>query len=419
MTWWQGKVARLPVIILVGLGVSAGSKPAPPGSPAPRTKSEPLPARPVPSAVHEIRVLAALQDQIALGSHEALSKQTAVMRDLRDRLASEANWKDRRNREAIIKFTLSGGSPDLLADLIANRQIPDAELALAKGVLEYARGHGQQAAESLRGIDPRQLPPSLAGHVSLVLALLSSERRPEQALAFCDEARLLSPGTLVEEAALRLTIELSVRTGDADRFEASVMRHLYRFPDSPYAPRVDARIARVVAARKAGQLSWRWLTPEVISEPSAGRRRSMLVSNIAEMALRSGNLETAAAAARIARATAPPGSTLATTSRAIEGAATVLQKDRAPAVELLAESAAARPSEEISQLISAARALGDSVSAALTDRHKPSAGSTRGNGVGGTKPAIVPDHGSDAAGKLALRARERLKEVDRFLMEMN
>ena len=54
-------------------------------------------------------------------------------------------------------------------------------------------------------------------------------------MALLDVARLLGPGTLVEEAALRRSIALSVTHGDAERFMTATEQYARRFLSSPYA----------------------------------------------------------------------------------------------------------------------------------------------------------------------------------------
>ena len=71
-----------------------------------------------------------------------------------------------------------------------------------------------------------------------------------------DEARLLSPGTLVEEAALRRSIALGSETKDAETFLFSCSQYVRRFLQSPYASQfADAFVAGVVALHKSIDLA--------------------------------------------------------------------------------------------------------------------------------------------------------------------
>ena len=71
-----------------------------------------------------------------------------------------------------------------------------------------------------------------------------------------DEARLLSPGTLVEEAALRRSIALGSETRDTAQFLFSCSQYVRRFLQSPYASQFgDAFVAGVVALHKTIELA--------------------------------------------------------------------------------------------------------------------------------------------------------------------
>ncbi|TIV45467.1 MAG: chemotaxis protein MotC, partial [Mesorhizobium sp.] len=91
-------------------------------------------------------------------------------------------------------------------------------LAIAKGVVAYLNGRPANAIEMLKPIDPMSVPPDIGAFLALVKGSLLAADDPAQALALLDEARLLSPGTLVEEAALRRSVGIAAAQGDAARF---------------------------------------------------------------------------------------------------------------------------------------------------------------------------------------------------------
>ncbi|MGT2464328.1 hypothetical protein ACVOMV_00165 [Mesorhizobium atlanticum] len=70
----------------------------------------------------------------------------------------------------------------------------------------------------LKPIDPMSVPADIGAFLALVKGSLLAADDPAQALALLDEARLLSPGTLVEEAALRRSVGIAAAQGDAARF---------------------------------------------------------------------------------------------------------------------------------------------------------------------------------------------------------
>ena len=62
-----------------------------------------------------------------------------------------------------------------------------------------------------RPVDPLTQPPELGAFLALVKGSITAADDPAAAQKMFDEARLLSPGTLVEEAALRRSIALGSR----------------------------------------------------------------------------------------------------------------------------------------------------------------------------------------------------------------
>ncbi|MEQ1650924.1 MAG: hypothetical protein ABL897_00380, partial [Hyphomicrobium sp.] len=338
-----------------GPALAAGPPPRATATDAAPVNAAPLPQRSEPNPLQAMRILGALQDRIAQGEPAALASQADTTREIGRRLAAfePGIWQDGRHRESLIKYSLSGGDPSLIEAVLTRGVFPEEDRALAQGVVAYMRGDMQMALELLVRTFPRILPPSLAGHIALVQAALLGATEPARSIDLCDEARLLSPGTLVEEAALRLTISLSIEIGDAKRFDAAVFRHLLRFPNSPYAAPTDEQIARVVSARRlpTGTI----ISPFVNALSGTPiERRQKLLGNIAQTALRVGNLAMAAAAARSLRAATSVHSAAA--SKAMEGAALVLSKERNSALELLDEAQAAGSSKEIQELIAAAKA---------------------------------------------------------------
>ena len=90
---------------------------------------------------------------------------------------------------------------------------------------------------------------SIAGHIALAQAELAAKKEPQKALGFLDEARLLAPGTLIEEAALRRQVSIVAATGDFDQFGQFATTYLRRFGKSVYASAFRAQFGADVAAR--------------------------------------------------------------------------------------------------------------------------------------------------------------------------
>jgi chemotaxis protein MotC len=198
-----------------------------------------------------VRSLRASQDRITRGDTEAHLAQRASLARIGEELASakaEA-WKEPRNARAVVAFVLSGGAPAILKKLIELGALPGVDDKLVRGVLAYGESRDADALELLGAVEARDLDSSLGGHVALAKAELTAKKDPQQALQFLDDARLLAPGTLIEEAALRRQVTILAATGELDRFEQLSANYLRRFPRSVYADAFRLQFAVDVAAR--------------------------------------------------------------------------------------------------------------------------------------------------------------------------
>ncbi len=77
--------------------------------------------------------------------------------------------------------------------------------------------------------------PELGAFLALVKASIITADNAAVASKLFDQARLLGPGTLVEEAALRRSLSLAATLGDAERFQRSSSQYVRRYLRSPYA----------------------------------------------------------------------------------------------------------------------------------------------------------------------------------------
>jgi hypothetical protein len=171
---------------------------------------------------------------------------------------------------------------------------------------------------------------------------------------------LLSPGTHIEEAAIRLSISLAIEAGKIATVVQAHRHHLIRFPRSLYASDIDARVARVLVAGsdESGYLARMMKDAANLVPP---QRRRAFFAQLAEFGLRAGKLQTAISASRLALLPpySPPASDAesAATLLAIEGAALILTADRKEGTLRLDEANAANPSAEAAGLIATARNL--------------------------------------------------------------
>ena len=196
-----------------------------------------------------VRLLQRLQDDIAEGSTQALAAQ----RQLRERMdeiflaADPSVWRDRRNAEAAVTYILSGGKPEVLKRRAEITPRPAVDMRLVTGALAYVEGREIAARENLSPFDVMKLPPGMAAPVALAQAALSVRNDPKKAIHLLDAARLLAPGTLVEEAALRREIFVVDQNGDVAKLETLVSLYLRRFRHSIYAGNFRIRLAAAIS----------------------------------------------------------------------------------------------------------------------------------------------------------------------------
>ncbi|UCI09218.1 chemotaxis protein MotC [Mesorhizobium sp. B1-1-8] len=197
-----------------------------------------------------VRSLQLIQDRIAGGDHAALPMQAKLleMTDARLRAADAEDFKDPKNFRALLVYGMSGGNP-VTVEAAASRAATDPQnLAIAKGIVAYLNGQPHAAIEILRPIDPMSVPSDLGAFLALVKGSLLATDEPVAALTLLDEARLLSPGTLVEEAALRRSIGIAATQGDAARFALASTQYVAAYLYSPYASQfADSFVSGVIA----------------------------------------------------------------------------------------------------------------------------------------------------------------------------
>jgi chemotaxis protein MotC len=197
-----------------------------------------------PEPYQLVRTLQLLQDQLARGHIDAHDEQTKLLVRIGDEFVKTdpSVWQDPRNARAAALFLLSGGQPRVVRILL-DRKALDGGDKLLIGALAYVEGREGEASESLKDFDPRALPPAVGGQIALVQSALLVRQDIKSAMQRLDEARLLVPGTLVDEAALRREIFLAGQSDDFDKFEALAVLYVRRYRDSIYAGNFRQRFA--------------------------------------------------------------------------------------------------------------------------------------------------------------------------------
>ena len=287
-------------------GEGHGDKVAAAAEPA-RAAAEP-PAGASLAPYQAVRSLQVLQDQVAHGNTAAQGAQARMLTHVAAVFAEAdpAVWKEPRNAGAAALYLFSAGRAGTVRELMARGAVFPADGdRLVKGALAYAEGQDEIARGLLGKLDPRALPRGLGGHLALVLATLFADKDPAKAGAMLDTARLLVPGTLVEEAALRRQIFLLAETASIDKFTALSRQYIRRFRGSVFAANFKGRLTSfAVRLAVAGDVAQLGTLDPIFAELPQGERRALYLT-LSRDALLAGRAEAARYAAARAAALSP------------------------------------------------------------------------------------------------------------------
>ena len=279
-----------------------------------------------PQPYETVRALEALQDRIAGGdSASQAAHARAVLRAARAFVKVKAeSWADKRNARALVLYLFSGGDSKTVADAVPIGVVAPSVADLYAGALAYGVGDDATAREKLMGVDAKTLQGGLGGHLALIQATLVAGSDKAKAVGLLDLARLLAPGTLVEEAALRKEMSLIGATGDLDKFALLTRRYLGAFPRSSYAQNFRELVARAATEIGADDAPGadRRLARLMTGLETAERRRLYLA--IAHAAALAGRMTMATYAGTEARKLSRPGDEDAMRAAIYYGAAAIV-----------------------------------------------------------------------------------------------
>ncbi|MFI0846178.1 chemotaxis protein MotC [Mesorhizobium sp. IMUNJ 23232] len=196
-----------------------------------------------------VRSLQHVQDRVAVGDHAALPIQRRLLEMIDERLrkASAAELMQPTNLQAMLVYAMSGGNPATLKSILLRLHLEERDSRIAAGILGYLNGGTRNAAAVLKPVDPMQEPAEIGSFIALLKGSLTALEDPVGALRMLDQARLLSPGSLVEEAALRRSITLAATVEDPQRFVRALDQYARGYIRSPYASQfADALVAGVI-----------------------------------------------------------------------------------------------------------------------------------------------------------------------------
>jgi chemotaxis protein MotC len=212
-------------------------------------------------------------------------------------IASPETWKNKREADSLVIYILSGGSLADVGPLLKGDTVIDSERSLARGALAYVTNHEADAIALLEETNLTALDARLAGEVAFARSVLETKRDAKAAVDLLDWARLLSPGGLVEEAALRREIALLAETKDMSRLAVLTRQYVTRFGASLYAADFLRDLAGAVARLGLADdpANYKLLSSALAALPPDGRREFLL--NLAKSGVLSGRFVAAASAA--------------------------------------------------------------------------------------------------------------------------
>jgi chemotaxis protein MotC len=306
-----------------------------------------------------VRSIQAIQDQIVRGNVSAKAKLPKLIEQISDRLlaADREVWRDAKNARAAVIYTLSGGQARVVRKVIEIGLSPEPEIILMRGALAYVEGREADAKKILSGIDVKTLSPAAAGHIAMIQSALVAKENPGEAIRLLDLARILAPGTLVEETALRREIVLADEITDIDKFAFLSSEYIWRFRSSAYFESFRQRF--VASAIHFGltikSTEFAALEELVGQVDSAGQLRLYLL--IAQKSIIDGKPEAARFAAGKAIRLSEDGSIELARSKLYEAAALILTDQFEPGVGELEGVDASRLPKQDSELKEAVASL--------------------------------------------------------------
>ncbi len=184
-----------------------------------------------------LRSLQFIQDSVVLGDHSAIEMQRYMLGaiDKRLRTAGIAQFEDPRNIDAALIYAMSGGNPETL-DFLTSRDIEgNFDSRVTDALRQYLNGKGALIVANLAKTIPEYRNSRIGPYLYLILGNASSLQDPKAAIGYYDWARLMAPGTIIEEAALRRSISLAIRGGMPEKGFSYSLSYARRFMTSPYA----------------------------------------------------------------------------------------------------------------------------------------------------------------------------------------
>ncbi len=184
-----------------------------------------------------LRSMQFVQDSVVQGDHSAGEMQRYLLGAIDKRLRSvdSSVFDDPRNVDATLIYAMSGGNPATLEYLVARDVQGYFDNRVAEVLRKYLNGKGQMASKTLGEMAKEYADKPIGPYLALIAGNTLMNSKPEEALKMYNWARLIAPGTIVEESALRRSLSIAVNAGLVPEGLKYSSLYARRFLHSPYA----------------------------------------------------------------------------------------------------------------------------------------------------------------------------------------
>ena len=250
------------------------------------------------------RLLQDAQGQVALGVAGGPETLAGLLAAMGEKFAhvEAAVWREPRHARAAALFVFSGGDASVARLILDRGGLAAPEASLLRGALAHVEGRAAEARKLIADLDPRGFESALGGHLAFAQAGMAKDGAAARGLL--ELARLLAPGGLVEEAALRREIFLAGESGDAAAFAELSRRYARRFRASAYFDNFAQRFVAAAAALPLGALEAALPALEDATRGLEAKERRAFLLSLARRALIEGRRDIGRRAAREALAIA-------------------------------------------------------------------------------------------------------------------
>jgi chemotaxis protein MotC len=300
-----------------------------------------------------------LQVRIAAGDKAAYASQAERIAAVGAAIAAAKPevWQSKHETDAAVIYLFSGGQPRDIVRLVESGAVPAGEIPLMRGALAYVLGNEAEAEKRLSTIDASRLSLRLAGPMAFAQSVIETSRDSAKAIELLDLARLLAPGTLVEEAALRREVMLEADQHAVERVAGLARQYASRFGHSVYAEAFLQTLAGALAQSGAIDSPDNFSRFGAFFSALAPDARRGFQLGLARAAILNGRFEVAAMAASAALVGVPPDSVEEARGKLYEAMARILTPDYDAALAELESVAQTRLDRRDQELLAAARGV--------------------------------------------------------------